>query len=91
MISMEDCLAFCGLTEAEVAAIAEHEHVPEVAATLRGQYLLHQQHGPEQIRDMIADDIRAALRNGKKVHAAELLGALRHLMCTHPAFQVARI
>ena len=32
MISLEDCIALCGLTEQEVMAIAEHEHVPEIAA-----------------------------------------------------------
>ena len=26
MISLEDCIALCGLTKEEVLAIAEHEH-----------------------------------------------------------------
>ena len=30
MITLEDCIGMCGLTE---EAIAEHEHLPEVAAT----------------------------------------------------------
>lgn len=83
MISLEDCIALCGLTEAEVAAIAEHEHVPEVAAAILGQYLLHQKHGAERVRDMLVDDIRIALRENHKAHAAELLGALRHFMSDH--------
>jgi hypothetical protein len=33
MITLEDCIAFCGLTEQEVLAIAEHEHIPEMAAS----------------------------------------------------------
>ena len=84
MISFEDCIAFCGLTEAEIAAIAEHEHVPEVAAATLGQYLLHQKHGLERIRDMLVDDIRAAVRGGNVKHAAELTSALRHLMTNYP-------
>jgi len=84
MISIEDCIAFCGLTEAEIAAIAEHEHVPEVAAATLGQYLLHQEHGPERIRDMLLDDIRAAVRGGNARHAAELVSALRQLLATYP-------
>jgi hypothetical protein len=84
MISFEDCVGLCGLTEAEVAAIAEHEHVPEVAAAILGQYLLHQQHGPEQISQMIVDDLRCALRNANAKHAAELLSALRQLLSDHP-------
>jgi hypothetical protein len=84
MISFEDCIAFCGLTEAEISAIAEHEHVPEVAAAILGQYLLHQNHGLERIRHMLMDDIRAALRGGDVRHAAGLTSALRHLIATYP-------
>lgn len=83
MISFEDCIALCGLTEAEVAAIAEHEHVPEVAAATLGQYLLHQRHGPDTIKQMIADDIRASLKSGDVAHAAKLVSALRHFLTTH--------
>jgi hypothetical protein len=84
MISFEDCVGLCGLTEAEIAAIAEHEHVPEIAAAILGQYLLHQQHGPERIRQMLVDDIRTAVGAGSIKHAAELMSALRHLMSTYP-------
>jgi len=80
MISFEDCIALCGLTAQEVAAIAEHEHVPEVAAATLGQYLLKQEHGKEQICQMIVDDIRAALLAKNTSHATRLLAALRHLL-----------
>jgi hypothetical protein len=30
MISLEDCIGMCGLDENEVAAISEHEHIPEI-------------------------------------------------------------
>ena len=39
MITLEDCMAFCGLTEEEVLAIAEHEHMPEIAAAALAEYL----------------------------------------------------
>ena len=38
MITIEDCIAMCGLTQDEVLAIAEHEHIPEIAAAALGQY-----------------------------------------------------
>lgn len=82
MISFEDCIGLCGLTEAEIAAIAEHEHVPEIAAAILGQYLLHEQ--PERIRQMLVDDIRAAVGAGNVKHAADLASALRHLLSVHP-------
>ena len=84
MITLEDCLAMCDLTEAEVLAIAEHEHIPEIAATALGHYLLCQDHGTETIRDMLRDDIRAALARNDRDHARELFMALRHFLSTHP-------
>ena len=66
MISLEDCIGLCGLTEEEVLALAEHEHLPETCATACAQYLLSQEHGSEKIRDMIVDDIRQAQLSGDK-------------------------
>jgi hypothetical protein len=84
MITLEDCIAFCGLTKEEVLALAEHEHIPEIAAAALAEYLLGQEHGAERIRDMIVDDIRAALARGDKQHAKQLFAALRHFMSEHP-------
>jgi hypothetical protein len=84
VISLADCIALCGLGEQEVAAIAEHEHIPEIAAATLARYLLKREGGPEDIRRMIADDIRVAFDRGDAVHAAELVSALRHLCGQHP-------
>ena len=84
MISLEDCIAFCGLNEDEVAAISEHEHIPEIAATALADYLLKQPHGGETIRTMIIDDIHKALDASRVKHAQELFMALRHFLEHHP-------
>ena len=84
MISLEDCIALCGLTEEEVLAIAEHEHLPEIAATALAQYLSSQAQGTEKIRDMIVDDIRRAQSGGDKEHVLTLLHVLHHFLKTHP-------
>jgi hypothetical protein len=84
MITLQDCIAFSGLTEAEVLALAEHEHIPEIAATAFAEYLLKQRRGSEKIHEMIVEDIRAALHRGDHEHARELFGALRHFLSTHP-------
>jgi hypothetical protein len=81
MISIEDCIALTGLTREEVDAIAEHERLPESAATALASYLMHKDKvGVGAIRDMMRDDIRAAIRNGNHAHAADLLAALRHFL-----------
>jgi hypothetical protein len=84
MICLEDCIALCGLSEEEVLAIAEHEHIPEIAAAALADYLLHQEHGAEAIRDMLRDDIRAALARHDRKHARELFMAMRHFLSNHP-------
>lgn len=84
MICYEDCVALCGLSKQEVAAIAEHEHVPEIAAATLAHYLLHKDRGAEQISRMMADDVRAALDAGNVAHAAALMAALRHFCRHHP-------
>ncbi|MEW5963916.1 MAG: hypothetical protein AB1749_10185 [Pseudomonadota bacterium] len=84
VVTLEDCIAFCGLAEAEVLAIAEHEHIPEIAAAALAECLLAEPHGPERIAHMIRDDIRAALARGDRRHAREVLLALRHFLSEHP-------
>jgi hypothetical protein len=84
MITLQDCIAMCNLDEAEVLAIAEHEHIPEIAAAALAQYLLSRDHGVEVIRDMLRDDIRAALTRDDRAHARELIMVLRHFLSRHP-------
>ena len=84
MISLEDCIALSGLDKDEIAAISEHEHIPEIAATALASYLLKQPKGGEAIRTMIIDDIHKALDDGRVQHAAELFMALRHFLEQHP-------
>ncbi|MBL27427.1 MAG: hypothetical protein CMM50_07760 [Rhodospirillaceae bacterium] len=83
MLSIEDCIALCELTEAEVDAIAEHEHLPEIIAAELGAYLCHAPDGSARIRAMIRDDIRQALAEGDVEHASKLVAVLRHFIETH--------
>ena len=38
MLTLEDCIGLCGLTEEGVLAIAEHERLPEIAAPALAQF-----------------------------------------------------
>jgi hypothetical protein len=84
MITLQDCIDLCGLTEAEVLAIAEHEHVPEVIAAALAGVLLRQRGGPERVRQMIIDDIRDANARGDARHAHQLLCCLKCYLEAHP-------
>jgi hypothetical protein len=84
MISLDDCVALCGLTEEQVLAIAQHKHLPEIEATALAQYLLRHDRGAQMIRDMITDDIREAQREGDRPRVLSLLHVLHHYLRQHP-------
>lgn len=84
MLTLEDCLALCDLTEAEVLAIAQHEHIPEIAAAEMGNYLLRCPDGELLIRAMIRDDIAAAAACDDQRRALALKWVLRDFVLRHP-------
>jgi hypothetical protein len=83
MLTFDDCLGLCELTQEEIAAIAEHEHIPEMLAVELGSYLLHSPGGAAAISRMIADDIEAAVIRGEHLHAAKLKLALKQFCEAH--------
>lgn len=85
MLTLEDCIALCGLTKEEVDAIALHEHIPEIAATEMAEYLVHSDDGCLRIRAMIRDDIDAAEKRGDATEVLRLRGVLRHFIAHHLA------
>ncbi len=84
MLTITDCIGMSGLSEPEVDAIAEHEHIPEVVAAEMGAWLLGTSRGPLRIEAMIRDDIVAAREHGHRLHADELQRVLQHFHQEHP-------
>jgi hypothetical protein len=84
MISLEDCIGLCGLTEPEVRALAEHERIAEIHAAALGQCLLGQPEGCRKIAAMIADDMSWAVLRSDRRHANELLTTLECFISSHP-------
>jgi hypothetical protein len=84
MLSLEDCLGLCDLSEEEVLAIAEHEHIPEMAALQLGNYLAHTPEGEMRIKAIIRDDIADARRRGDRSHELALKVLLRDFVLGHP-------
>lgn len=84
MITFEDCIGLCELSDDEVAAIAEHEHIPALAAAELGNYLLHEPDGGLRICEMIRDDIAAAVARRDVNHAAKLKLTLKYFLQVHP-------
>lgn len=84
MLTLEDCIGLCGLSEEEILAIVEHEHIPEIAAVELGNYLVRTPDGEVFIKAMIRDDIAVALAAGNRDHALALKLVLRNYIVQHP-------
>lgn len=83
MLSIEDCIALSELSKEEVAAIAEHEHVPDIVAAEIGSYLVQMPGGTACIRRYILDDIEAARNRRDFRRAAALKLVLHHFVKVH--------
>ncbi|MCP4283613.1 MAG: hypothetical protein GY792_04060 [Gammaproteobacteria bacterium] len=84
MLTYEDCVGLCDLSEEEVEAIAEHEHIPEIVAAELGCYLVHSDNGVPKIRRIILEDIELAEKRGDSKHVVTLKLVLKHFVDTHP-------
>jgi len=83
VLTLEDCIALSELTDEEIAAIAEHEHLPMIVAAECGNYLIHSAGGVPRIKRIIAEDIVAARKRGDRRHALALKLVLRHFIENH--------
>jgi hypothetical protein len=84
MLTYEDCVGMTELTQAEIEAIAEHEHCPEIIALELGDYLVRSPEGRPRIRNMILDDLVAAESRGDFKRTAKLKLVLKHFCDRYP-------
>jgi hypothetical protein len=84
MLTYEDCVGLSELTEDEIHAIAQHDHLTELAALELGAYLVKTEDGRLAIKKMILDDIERALGAGSEAEALKLKATLKHYVDTHP-------
>lgn len=84
MLTYKDCLDYCDLTEDEIHAIADHEHLSELAALELGQYLVETSTGEKAIRKIILEDIENARAKGDLKSTLKLRMVLRQFVQSHP-------
>jgi hypothetical protein len=83
MLTLQDCIELSDLSEDEILAIAEHEHIPEMVAVEMGCYLCHTPEGEKRIRRMIVDDIQHAREKGDTERISLLKAVLKHYIAEH--------
>jgi hypothetical protein len=83
MLTIEDCIGLSELTEEEILVIAQHEHIPQMAAVELGNYLIHTPSGEKRLKQIIVDDIEAAQRDGDRHRLVTLKLCLKHFLAHH--------
>jgi len=83
-LTFEDCVGLCDLTEAEIQAIAQHEHLPALAALALGNYLVRSADGEQRVKAIIRDDIAAAASSADRARVLALKSLLRDYILKHP-------
>ncbi|MGH8679141.1 MAG: hypothetical protein ACREUQ_12430 [Burkholderiales bacterium] len=84
MLSLEDCIALSELCEEEILAIAEHEHIPEMAAAEMGNYLIQTASGATRLRAIIVEDIEQARERGDLHRTLALKLVCKNYLQQHP-------
>lgn len=80
MLTVQDCIDRCRLTEKERAAVAEHDLGSDAIALEMEKYLCIATSGERGLSCKIVDDIDAATKSGDLRHAATLRRALQHFL-----------
>ena len=83
MLTLKDCIDLSDLSDAEVAAIAEHEHVPEIIAAEIGCSLVHSPAGRIVLKRYIRENIVHAKAQHMDAKAKALTLLLRRFDGAH--------
>ena len=90
MLTAQECLEFSDLTEEEILAIAEHEHIPDVLAAELGSCLLQSDVGAWLIKRYILEDLEQAKAHGRSERVVQFSKALSHFEAEHPTYDLRR-
>ena len=90
MLSLQDCIDFSDLSEDEIEAIAEHEHLPEIVAAELGATLLQSTSGLCLIKLYLLENIELARATGHFDKAARLEALYDRFNRDHPGADPAQ-
>lgn len=84
MLSIRDCLDYCDLTDDEVALIAEHEGIPDVAAAQIVCGMVQTPEGVLVLTGYMQDLIERATKRGDLERAERAKNVCARFMADHP-------
>ena len=83
MLTLKECIDLSDLSDAEVAAIAEHEHVPDIIAAEIGCGLVHSPAGRVILKRYLHDNLVRAKAQHMDTKAKALALLLRQFDGAH--------
>ena len=83
MLSLDECMDFCGLDSDAVEGIADHEHLPLIVAAELGYQMLQTTEGVAALQAMLLDNIEIARCRGETARADEYAKIYRHFVSAH--------
>jgi hypothetical protein len=84
MLSLDECIGMSGLTEDEVAVLAEYRRLSLIVAAELGYDLLRTPKGTFTLRNYFVDALEQAERNGKREKAKHIDLVLTRFNIAHP-------
>lgn len=88
MLSLQECLDLCGLSEEEAEILAEHENIPLMIAAEMGATLLQTPKGTFYVKCCIQECLERAKLAGDRDKARRIDGVLLQFNAAHPVPRV---
>ena len=84
MLTLNDCIALSDLLPEEIEEISHHERLGFVPAMAKGHSLLNQPWGPPAIRQILHDNLTAALRGHQIERCGRAMETYESFQARHP-------
>jgi len=84
MLSIRDCLDYCDLTDDDVAVLAEHHDIPDVAAAQIACGLVQTREGTLLLTQFMHDLIDEAEESGDRAKAKHVRDVFNRFTASHP-------
>lgn len=84
MLSIRDCLDYCDLTDEDVAIIAEHHDIPDVAAAQIACGLVQTREGTLILTQFMQELVEEAEERGDRDKAKRFRAACARFIASHP-------
>jgi len=90
MLTLDECIGMSGLTEEEIAVIAEQRRIPEIVAAQIAHELLKTPKGVYALRCDLSDALERAKLAGRREKVKRLDRVLTRFNAAHPTKRVLR-